>query len=255
MDENVLVSGFNVRGTAPDGYSKTHGIEMRVQPLHRCPSANRLPRPVRERMKEPEERIYSHGAARRHPKGREESLKTRVSLILTGVALAAFAAFFALTACQPQTQTAPGGITAAEAHAICSTYAVARNTPDFNMLDQIMAPDIKLQDPFFDEPMTSLEQIKGFWMGTQSAFPDLSMRYDNLIVSGDQIVAEWTMTGTHKGQFGAMPPTNKGMSLSGATIMKVKDGKIVEMRGYFDLFRAFQKMGLKFEIPEAAEGT
>ena len=61
------------------------------------------------------------------------------------------------------------------------------------------------------------------------------------------------MTGTFKGQFGAIPPTSRGMSVSGVTIMKVADGKIAEMRGYFDLFRAFQKMGVEFVIPEPDE--
>lgn len=152
-----------------------------------------------------------------------------------------------LAACQPQapSQTAASGVTQAQASAICSTLAVARNTPDFNSLDAVLAPGVLTSDPFSTTPMTSLDQLKQFYLGTQAAFPDFSTRYDDIWVSGDRIFAHWTATGTHQGLWFDIAPTGKNVTISGITVMKVEAGKVTEQVNYFDLLSVARQIGAR----------
>jgi steroid delta-isomerase-like uncharacterized protein len=161
---------------------------------------------------------------------------------------------FALAACQPQAQvpsaTPAGGVSQAEAATICSTLAVARNTPDFNSLDAVLSPTVTSRDPFSATPMTSLEQLKQFYLGTQAAFPDFSMRYDDIWVSGDRVMAHWTATGTNRGAFFDLEPTGKNVTISGVSVMKVEAGKVTEQANYFDLLSVARQLGAHLAVTQ-----
>ena len=53
------------------------------------------------------------------------------------------------------------------------------------------------------------------------------------------MISEFIMTGTHKGDFLGITPTNKVISINGVDIDKVIDGKIVEHGGAANTFDAF----------------
>ena len=71
-----------------------------------------------------------------------------------------------------------------------------------------------------------------FWEETRKAFPDMTFKVELLIQSGDLIVSNWTLTGTHDGApfFGAAP-TGKPVTINGTAILRMKDGKVVEHWG------------------------
>ena len=177
------------------------------------------------------------------------------------VAAAAVLGTVLLAACQPQTETqsqAPAGsmpalLTQAQATSICSTLAVARNTPDFNTMALVVAENVLSSDPFSPTPMTSLEQLKQFILGQQSSFPDFTVRYDQVSVSGDQIFAQWTASGTQSGTFFGLAPTGKRVTLSGLAVMKVADGKVTEQTNYFDLLTVARQLGATLTLPAAQE--
>jgi steroid delta-isomerase-like uncharacterized protein len=158
-----------------------------------------------------------------------------------------------MAACQPQTQTQPtaSGVTQAQAGSICSTLAVARNTSDFNGLDAVLSPNVVTSDPFSTMPMTSLDQLKQFFLGTHSAFPDFSMRYDDIWVSGERIFAHWTATGTQQGFWFDLEATGRNVTISGITVMKVESGKVTEQANYFDLLTIARQLGARLTMPES----
>lgn len=161
------------------------------------------------------------------------------------------AAFALVSACQMQQQpVAEGGVTMARAQAICSTLAVARNTPDLGLLDQIMTADVVTTDPFGMAPMTSLDQVKQFYLGTQSGFPDFSMSHDKIWLDGDDIIVHWTASATHQGQWYGMAGTGKNVTIAGISIMTVKDGNVVEQSSYFDLLSVANQIGARLQLPE-----
>ena len=53
-----------------------------------------------------------------------------------------------------------------------------------------------------------------------------------LIESGDLIVSNWTVTGTHTGTpFCELEPSGEAVNINGTAILRMRDGKIVEHWG------------------------
>jgi steroid delta-isomerase-like uncharacterized protein len=83
--------------------------------------------------------------------------------------------------------------------------------------------------------------------GWKTAFPDLKTEVKNYYEAGDVIFAEVEWTGTHKGSldtgFGSLPASNKTVRERGALIFKIKDGKFIESRSYFDVLGLMKQIG------------
>jgi steroid delta-isomerase-like uncharacterized protein len=73
-----------------------------------------------------------------------------------------------------------------------------------------------------------LKEFKPFVKSLRSAFPDMQVRIDYVIEQGDKVVARWTSTMTHKGEFLGFAPTGKKATITGTTIQRIAGGKIVE---------------------------
>jgi len=94
--------------------------------------------------------------------------------------------------------------------------------------------------------------LKDAWKQGESewydAFPDMHVTIDDMVAEGDKVAARVTITGTHKGEFMGIPPTNKKWTISLITISRIAGGKIVEDHGQYDALGLMRQLGLK-EIP------
>ena len=61
-----------------------------------------------------------------------------------------------------------------------------------------------------------------------AAFPDMKVVIDQTIEQGDKVVARWTSTMTHQGEFLGFPATGKKATVTGTSIQRIVGGKIVE---------------------------
>lgn len=61
-----------------------------------------------------------------------------------------------------------------------------------------------------------------------TAFPDIQIAVDDEIAEGDKVACRWTVTGTHQGEFGDIPPTGKVVTRAGVAIYRLVNGKIAE---------------------------
>jgi predicted ester cyclase len=88
------------------------------------------------------------------------------------------------------------------------------------------------------------------WPGFLDAFPDGSIEVKNLIAQGDLVVGEIFERGTHTGKplllpVGEIPATGRRLELPVVEIYRFRDdGKIVEMRSYFDAYSFFKQLGV-----------
>jgi predicted ester cyclase len=83
----------------------------------------------------------------------------------------------------------------------------------------------------------------------KTVFPDLRLKLEDTIAEGDKVVVRWTATGTHKGKgrhamFGSVEPTGKELHVSGMTILRFKDGEVVETWGLTDELGAAAQLGV-----------
>jgi predicted ester cyclase len=93
----------------------------------------------------------------------------------------------------------------------------------------IIADDIVIHPgTFAGQPPGPEGQIFAFDV-VRRAFPDMEWTIDLLVAEGDFVVDRCTMRGTHTGPFGAMAPNGQRARWTGIDILRIADGKVVEM--------------------------
>jgi predicted ester cyclase len=122
---------------------------------------------------------------------------------------------------------------------------------DVSIVDQIAAPDMLLHYSLH-EPRRGREDIKAFMTDFRAAFPDLNFwGAADLLAEGEYVVGRWEGGGTHTGValddflVGALPAaTGRAMRFTGTTVLRLKDGMIVEEIGLDDGVKALTQLGL-----------
>jgi predicted ester cyclase len=74
----------------------------------------------------------------------------------------------------------------------------------------------------------SLKTFNSFFNKVSSAFPDYTLTVESLIVKGDRVMARYTISGIHKGEFMGMAPTSERITIAGIDVFRLDNGKIVE---------------------------
>ena len=121
-----------------------------------------------------------------------------------------------------------------------------------NLLDEIIAKDHVNSGP------GSLPGLPNGPEGTKqlvtvyrNAFPDVDFTIKEQIAEGDKVVTRWTAKGTHKGELMGTPATGKSATVTGISVDRLVNGKIVESWGIFDQFGMLQQLGV-IPTPELA---
>jgi steroid delta-isomerase-like uncharacterized protein len=95
-------------------------------------------------------------------------------------------------------------------------------------IDEMASPDVIGHGQAQHDTDIGLEEFRPFVVSLRNAFPDMKVVIDHTIEQGDKVVARWTSTMTHKGEFLGFAPTGKKVTITGTTIQRIVDGKIVE---------------------------
>ena len=74
-------------------------------------------------------------------------------------------------------------------------------------------------------------------------FPDMHIEVEDTVVDGDKIAARCRVTGSHLGRGIGVAPTNGPVEFTGMTIVRVKDGKIVEAWNEFNFMEMYRQVG------------
>ena len=77
----------------------------------------------------------------------------------------------------------------------------------------------------------------------RNAFPDLTVRIDDLVAEGDIVAARWSGTGTHRGGGMGFAATGRGIQFSGMVFVRVQNGRLVEGWNNFDQLGMLQQLG------------
>jgi steroid delta-isomerase-like uncharacterized protein len=94
------------------------------------------------------------------------------------------------------------------------------------------------------------EGVRQFFAMYIAAFPDLRFETQDVLTSGDKVVARVRFTGTQTGEFMGLPPTGKSVTVQLIDIIRFGgDGRAHEHWGVFDALAMMQQLGA---IPEPA---
>jgi len=98
------------------------------------------------------------------------------------------------------------------------------------------------------------EALRQFFAAVFVAFPDAERTVEDQFTDDIHVVTRWTATGTHRGQFMGIAPTGKRFSITGITIDRVANGRIVEEWQQWDALGLMQQFGVvpKFQYEATA---
>jgi steroid delta-isomerase-like uncharacterized protein len=85
----------------------------------------------------------------------------------------------------------------------------------------------------------------------RSAFPDIRFTIEDVIAEGETVVARWSCRGTHKGDFNGIAPTGKQFNITGVSIARFTNGKMMEGWVNWDALGLMQQLGVVPELGKA----
>ena len=96
---------------------------------------------------------------------------------------------------------------------------------------------------------SDLRELKDSWAGFLAAFPDLTPEVRYLVQEGD-LVSTWiTYSGTHRSDYAGVPASGRPVRFAAWDLLRVRDGEIVEVTQYCDIFTIMAQVGA---LPTAA---
>ncbi|HUG16887.1 MAG TPA: ester cyclase [Thermomicrobiales bacterium] len=86
--------------------------------------------------------------------------------------------------------------------------------------------------------------FKQYFAMLRGAFPDIHFTIEDQIAEGDRVVTRWTAHATHQGPFQGIPPTGNPGVVTGITINRIANGKLVEGWTNLDELGLLQQLGV-----------
>ncbi len=128
-------------------------------------------------------------------------------------------------------------------------FAELWNNGNMSVADEIFTPNYAHYDPAtpdFGRGPDSEKRRAALYRG---AFPDLHLTIEDVIAEGETVMTRWSCRGTHKGDLNGIAPTGKHVTISGVTVARVSNGKMVEGYINWDALGLMQQLGV---VPQLA---
>ena len=85
--------------------------------------------------------------------------------------------------------------------------------------------------------------FKPFFERLRGAFPELKITIEDTLAEGDKVAARWSATMTHQGDHLGIAATGRKAAVTGMSIVRIRDGKIVEAWNNWDMLGLMQQIG------------
>ena len=122
---------------------------------------------------------------------------------------------------------------------------------DIDGFGDLVADDLVEHEEFpgFEPTKDGVKQVFNMY---RAAFPNLRMEPEDVLASGDKVVARVRATGTQEGEFMGMPASGKSVDVQLIDVIRFgDDGLAHEHWGVFDAMKMMQQLGA---IPEGPPG-
>jgi steroid delta-isomerase-like uncharacterized protein len=126
------------------------------------------------------------------------------------------------------------------------------NAGDIAGFGDLMADDFVEHEIVEPGTPPTKDGVLAFFETLRTSFPDMHMAAEDVIAADDKTVARVTLTGTHRGEFAGVPPTDKAVEVKMIDIMRFDDaGLICEHWGVADMLSLMQQLGAVPASPTA----
>jgi steroid delta-isomerase-like uncharacterized protein len=124
------------------------------------------------------------------------------------------------------------------------------NRKNLGAIDDLIAADYIHHDPN-SSVAGGIDGYKQFVDLYMSAFPDAYFTIHDAFTEGQNEVTRWTVAGTHEGELAGIPRTGRSISVTGISIARIANGKIIESWNNWDALGMMQQLGV---VPAPAKG-
>jgi predicted ester cyclase len=128
--------------------------------------------------------------------------------------------------------------------ALVRQWMEAIDQADPAVVARYIAPDyVDHNPPPFPGLPSGSEGVRQAFELALAVFTDYRHEIGTQVAEGDLVVTQITGWGRHTGDFLGIPPTGREVKMSGISIHRVANGKLVEHWGQIDAFGLFQQLG------------
>ena len=117
------------------------------------------------------------------------------------------------------------------------------NGGNLDAIEQFIAPSYVRHDPGLPMELRGPEGVRQVVTMYRTAFPDLHLELENVLVEGDRLALRLTGSGTQRGPLPGIPPTGRKGSVWAMEIHRFENGKIVEQWVLIDNLTLLQQLG------------
>lgn len=107
-------------------------------------------------------------------------------------------------------------------------FEVELGRGDWSHSGESIAEDVIMHHPSNPNDIWGCDAVRDFLTMFRAGFPDLKMTVKSVFGEDDMVSVRWQAQGAHTGELFGIPPTGKNMHINGISILRFKDGKIVE---------------------------
>lgn len=111
--------------------------------------------------------------------------------------------------------------------------------------DDVVYEDVpSVENGWDSRPLRGKQELREALVEGFIAMPDLGFELESVRTTGSGMVVEWTMTGTHTGDWPSLPATGRSISIRGVTLAEVEQGRIAWSRDYYDMLLFLSQLGV-----------
>ena len=121
------------------------------------------------------------------------------------------------------------------------------NEGKLDVADEVLASDY-IEHPSTPDDSKKEEpegpgSMKRFVMMFRNAFPDIIFTIEHMVAEGDKVAIHLVGRGTHHGDLHGLTATGKRVTIGGAAIHRIQDGKIAETYQVVDRLSLREQLG------------
>ena len=134
-------------------------------------------------------------------------------------------------------------------------YDEVWNKRRLELVDEIISPSHALHDPNLTGSAVGPEAYKRLVSRWVAGISDLRFTLEDMVGENEKLAVAWTISGTHKGEFMGVPPTNKKVTVDGITIHHFVNAKIMDSYVSWDALGMFRQLGVAPPMGHAKDAT
>ena len=141
-------------------------------------------------------------------------------------------------------------LTEDEAIVILNKLMETMSNADTTLAVEILHPDCELRYPLLPEPVKGIDACKKLIISTSNTFSEFKGTIKEVNIKGDRIWSRYSMSGINTGPLGQIPATGKKFQITGMAITRIKDGKIIEDKTFWNVWDFYNQLGFKLLPPQ-----